>query len=73
MNPLSTRNTDLMKKDLVSMLRGSHAPNAKYAVVDSDRRMVHTTPTKVKGPTLKKEWMRKPAPIKSAKLRQIFG
>ena len=74
-NPLSSRNTDLMKKDLVNMLRGSRVGSSRYAIVDADRRMSHTKPPSVKGPKVDPSWTRKPkrdAPA-GGKLRKLFG
>jgi hypothetical protein len=75
MDPLATRNTDLMKKDLVQMLRGSRASNSRYAVVDSNRRMTHTPPPTAKLPKAKGEWFRKGRGQSAggAKLGKIFG
>lgn len=69
-NPFSSRTSDLMDKDLITMLRGDRAPNSKYAVIDAQRREVHTAPPTGKIPPLPKHDL---PHVKSAKLRKIFG
>jgi hypothetical protein len=64
------RSTDLMNKDLIGMLRGDRAPNAKYAVIDALRRETHTAAPTAKLTPLPKHDL---PSISSPKLRKIFG